>query len=80
MIMGKSVRGVAGLLALTLFALCFGESMLLVLIAYKVHTTGNFHGMPFQFRRSVYEAAGSLAAAVALFWTGAHFIRRANSR
>jgi hypothetical protein len=53
--------------------------MLQVLIAYRVHTTGHFHGMPFQVGRTMYGAAGCLAAALVFLWAGVQLMRRSTS-
>jgi hypothetical protein len=71
------MRIVLSVLAFLLAMLFFGATALELLIAYKVHQTGQFHGMPgFHVGESLRYAGICFTAMFFFVWTGIRFVRR----
>lgn len=77
--MRKAILFIAGMLVLMTSLLCFGSSLLDLLIAYSVHMTGVFHGIRFQVRQTMHAAAACLVAAILFLWAGIKLMRAWNS-
>jgi hypothetical protein len=74
------MRVVAAVMAFVAAMFCLGQAGLLILIAYRVHQTGQFHGMPgFHVGESLRFAGMCFAVTLILAWVGTHLVRRSIS-
>ena len=74
--MRKVTLVVLAVLLLLAALFCFGQSAVELLIAYTVHQTGQFHGMPFQVGQTVRAAVWSFLLAVVFLLAGLRIARR----
>jgi hypothetical protein len=71
------MRIVASAVAFLAAMICFTEAALFILIAYKVHQTGQFHGIPgFHVGESLRLAGIFLTSTLPLAWVGIRLTRR----
>jgi hypothetical protein len=74
------MRIVASAVAFLAAIFCLAEAALFAFIAYRVHLTGQFHGMSgFHVGTSLRFAGMFLAATLILAWVGTRSIRRSIS-
>jgi len=72
----KALSIVGGLLAGFLFFLCLGQAILALLIVYSMHTRGNFHGIIFPVKRTLYTSAIFAVASIAFLAFAIRVLRR----
>lgn len=70
------MRNLFGILAFGLALFCAGGLAIQALIAYQVHRTGHFHGIPWQMAYVVRDSAITTTVLIVCVWAGVKLMRR----